>query len=279
MGLIRLYLAIAVVIAHNGIETLGISGYYSVNVFFAISGFYMGLVLNEKYTSGIWEFYIARYLRIWPPFFVVFFIVSILSPTKIAYPLMVDAVESVAQSTLILVQGLWWLKVNSLGNLVIVSDVMDNTLALSTRFPHMWSVGIELIFYASAPFFSRSWKRTAAVFAIAYAIHLSIALNLPFHHPIRYRSSIGYFWLFSAGVLAYWIGQWAKTSLPGLRNRVPTVLISLIGVILTAMTIAAARWFDMSRWPDVLANDTLFLLLAVYFRLFSLSRVQANGID
>ena len=51
MGLIRTLLAISVVLAHSspifGIKLVG--GQVAVQAFYMISGFYMTLVLNEKY--------------------------------------------------------------------------------------------------------------------------------------------------------------------------------------------------------------------------------------
>lgn len=53
MGLIRILLAISVIIAHSesifGLDMVG--GVIAVQSFFMISGFYMALVLTEKYTS------------------------------------------------------------------------------------------------------------------------------------------------------------------------------------------------------------------------------------
>jgi peptidoglycan/LPS O-acetylase OafA/YrhL len=45
---LRLLLALAVVAGHAGMQ-FEIGPRYAVNVFFMISGFYMTLVLNEKY--------------------------------------------------------------------------------------------------------------------------------------------------------------------------------------------------------------------------------------
>jgi peptidoglycan/LPS O-acetylase OafA/YrhL len=75
MGLIRFFLAISVVIAHNGIRVPGIEGLLAVYAFFVISGFYMALVLNEKYLDNILGFYGARFLRLWPSYIVVLVIV------------------------------------------------------------------------------------------------------------------------------------------------------------------------------------------------------------
>jgi len=72
MGILRLVLAFIVVIAHSS-GTVGldiIDGAQAVRVFFIISGFYMALILSEKYTSSLGTnlrlFYSNRALRILP---------------------------------------------------------------------------------------------------------------------------------------------------------------------------------------------------------------------
>ena len=74
MGAVRILLAICVFCAHS--RPLGnfnwLSGGVAVESFFVISGFYMQLILNTRYTkqkmgsSWIYQFYRARYLRLFP---------------------------------------------------------------------------------------------------------------------------------------------------------------------------------------------------------------------
>ena len=74
MGLIRVILAYAVVLNHSR----PVHGYFlipsnaAVTLFFMISGFYMALVLTEKYTgpNRIRGFYSNRILRLYPTYFV-----------------------------------------------------------------------------------------------------------------------------------------------------------------------------------------------------------------
>lgn len=76
MGLLRYLLAIAVVVAHSapiaGLPLLG--GGLAVKLFFLVSGFYMGLILSDKYRTlpgGTGLFYGNRFLRIFPLFWLV----------------------------------------------------------------------------------------------------------------------------------------------------------------------------------------------------------------
>ena len=70
MGVLRLILAISVVLAHAG-SLFGFSligGQLAVQAFYIISGFYMSLILNEKYIkkNSYWLFISNRLLRLYP---------------------------------------------------------------------------------------------------------------------------------------------------------------------------------------------------------------------
>jgi len=85
MGLLRYLLAVAVVVAHSapiaGLPLLG--GGLAVKLFFLVSGFYMGLILSEKYQAlpgGIGLFYSNRFLRIFPVFWLVLAVELALMP-------------------------------------------------------------------------------------------------------------------------------------------------------------------------------------------------------
>jgi peptidoglycan/LPS O-acetylase OafA/YrhL len=55
MGFVRLFLAVSVVAAHSGGPILGIPfipARQAVLMFYVVSGFYMALILNEKYTTS-----------------------------------------------------------------------------------------------------------------------------------------------------------------------------------------------------------------------------------
>jgi len=83
MGLLRLILAIAVVIAHTnsifGLKFTG--GLVAVETFFIISGFYMSMILDRKYTGkGSYILFLSnRFLRLYPMFWVVLLLIIISS--------------------------------------------------------------------------------------------------------------------------------------------------------------------------------------------------------
>lgn len=75
MGILRLLLALAVVIEHSYTSQLHgvvVHGIIAVQAFFIVSGFYMAMVLNEKYNfpGATRIFYWQRYLRLAPMYWV-----------------------------------------------------------------------------------------------------------------------------------------------------------------------------------------------------------------
>ncbi len=78
MGILRFILAITVVIAHSG-SIFGfrfVGGQIAVQAFYIISGFYMSLILNEKYVgiNGSYKLFISnRLLRLFPIYWTVLF--------------------------------------------------------------------------------------------------------------------------------------------------------------------------------------------------------------
>jgi len=83
MGTVRFCLAMLVVYFHvRAAEHFGISlpdGRLAVQLFYVISGFYMALILNEKYVAPSLNstFYSNRFFRLWPPMLAVMALVIV----------------------------------------------------------------------------------------------------------------------------------------------------------------------------------------------------------
>ena len=79
MGFLRLLLALSVLLTH---DTQGafklIDGDAAVQCFFAISGFYMALVLGERY-GDVRGFYFNRALRLFPTYWAVVLLTIVLA--------------------------------------------------------------------------------------------------------------------------------------------------------------------------------------------------------
>lgn len=179
MGPIRLFLALSVVMGHTGGTILGFHGIYpfpAVNAFFVISGFYMTLVLNEKYDpSHNSLFFVNRIIRLFPTYFIGLALVLIVSAVLPAANMWQKPNEAfsliyvVAMNLFIFGQDLIYVFCIPDGELCV--DPMAASLD-----PPAWSIAVELMFYAIAPFLLRSINKTAAFAAVGIAYLLTLTV-------------------------------------------------------------------------------------------------------
>src|SRR5213596_1421923 len=91
MGTLRLVLALTVACGHIFPAWLwGVQNVLAVKAFFVISGFYMALILQERYQGRAREVYLNRVLRLFPLHLVVLTAMLVLlavAPNFIAQPL------------------------------------------------------------------------------------------------------------------------------------------------------------------------------------------------
>ena len=147
------------------------NGYHAIFLFFIISGFYMSMVLNGKYSNrSPIKFYIARALRIFPLYLLVLvLIVWFLSAVGKPLPAPSTTRE--------------WL-------LATVANVTTIGIPWATNWeyvaiPPAWSLGIELQFYLVAPFIltRRLWICALLVLAsIALRLSLLPTTSIGFSH-------------------------------------------------------------------------------------------------
>jgi peptidoglycan/LPS O-acetylase OafA/YrhL len=198
MGTLRLFLALSVVVWHlPGAQTRLVNGGMAVFLFYIVSGFYMALVLNERYDRAR-DFYIARALRIYPPYYAACALVLLwywywptLTPFTSAMgqkPLAHAAL--LALNFLLFGQDLF----QGIINLLSVTQRPDwqaPALAIAAHFPkdfftdppfmligQAWTLATELLFYLVAPFIVRSPLRIALCFAGSVAIRTALIAGL-----------------------------------------------------------------------------------------------------
>jgi peptidoglycan/LPS O-acetylase OafA/YrhL len=166
MGVFRLLLALAVVIDHAG----GIFGFHmipgglAVQVFYVVSGFLISHILLTKYdddAGGRWLFYSNRALRIFIPYWAVLFVIVAATPEKwfdhfasLNWPSAIFA--AVVNVTIFGQDVLLWLVVNA-RNFHFAFDGLggpNNAVRYIIDAP-IWTVAVELMFYALAPFIVR----------------------------------------------------------------------------------------------------------------------------
>ncbi|MEG5853439.1 acyltransferase family protein [Enterobacter mori] len=274
MGLLRLLLAICVIASHTnpifGLEML--KGDYAVEIFFMISGFYMSIILNEKYKGkGSYATFISnRFLKIYPTYYVCTFIILITSffflrmfdnPLRFEpYIQYFNDIPLKAQTLLIL------------SNIVIFGqdvvmftgvDIKTGSFFFTNNFrisnpqlwnlllnPPAWSISVELMFYLIAPLIVRkSIYFIFACIAVSFTIKFYIINILGWNNdPWTYRFFFSELYLFLLGSLSY--------KLITQNPRYITGEFFPIMVLLTTM--AFIVFYQMI---DIPYKSTLFLIL------------------
>ena len=235
MGSLRLILALLVVFFHaqaftvyaQGLPALDTflpvpDGRTAVQMFYLISGFYMALVLNEKYKTADanWTFYSNRFLRLWPAAVIVnlfvilsFFVIDEVRlfglETSIgAFWAMLSSLDAGALAFLaftnIFVIGqdiLWFLRFEPGGvGYVPFGQEGHNGSSLSLNHP-LFTVAIEAFYYALSPFVLRRGWRVALGFVVAGGIyHVAVAATGASNVIWGYHfvASAGYFYFLGA---------------------------------------------------------------------------------
>jgi peptidoglycan/LPS O-acetylase OafA/YrhL len=199
MGVIRLLLALSVVLAHSssifGFNLVG--GFIAVKSFYIISGFYMSLVLNEKYIgnkSSYGLFISNRFLRLYPVYWVVLiltvccsllFYYGLNNDLFSAYNFYLEYMSKMnfwsiaflifANVFLFFQDIVMFLGLDLSTGALYFTENFQNTNPQLFRFlfvPQAWTIGVELTFYLIAPFIvRRNWK------VIVCLIFLSLGLR------------------------------------------------------------------------------------------------------
>jgi peptidoglycan/LPS O-acetylase OafA/YrhL len=276
-------LALSVALAHFG----AVWGYHIMNgrmavqCFYMISGFLISLVLSQKYdpdtADGRWLFYTNRALRIFVPYWS--FCLAILAVHALIYVALgarfgVDAAFAQHWPEMTLVTRIYLLFSNIFiitqewsmwliyqnGAMVPVwnSDLHSPHLGAFQMIPQAWSVSLELMFYALAPFLvRRHWLALVAIIVTTYILR-SLALAYGFDGSgFVYRFFPFEIGLFLAGALSH--RAYAELNSRKLMRFPVSLAISalLIGAVLVQQYVDS---FDSHRFYIlvVLALPALF---------------------
>jgi peptidoglycan/LPS O-acetylase OafA/YrhL len=191
MGTIRTLLAVSVVIAHSSLF-LGYNisnGVVAVQVFYMFSGFYMFMILSERYSS-IQKFYKSRAFRLYPGYYVVAIFALcvwcifgqdssefIIKSKQWATAGIFAKIFIVFTNIFIFFQDLvMFLAIDTqTGSLYFTKNFYQEPMPLYKLLivPQTWTLGVELTFYLFAPFFVKRKTITICIIAV-----LSIAFRL-----------------------------------------------------------------------------------------------------
>lgn len=235
MGLLRLLLAAAVVFAHTPVQNLITGGRLAVESFFMISGFYVALVLDRNYREAR-DFYVNRYLRLAPVYLVVA-AAGLLSwasfgvkpfpesaPPSPGWGLGASVFLLVTNLTMFF-QDLTMFMCAGSGGLYWVADFRSCSPPLygALLVPQAWSLGIEIAFYALAPWLLRlrtNWLLCIVLASVATKIGLYL---LGFKKdPWDYRFFPSELFLFLLGTVAY---RWRNSKRVLLMDTWPSLKV------------------------------------------------------
>lgn len=160
MGVLRFLLAMGVAAEHAN-APLWIGSYSAVQAFFMISGFYMALIFGNRYYSTR-DFYISRFIRLFPMYWIVAMLAlgvyALALWGGIMHPkfdqlaqigtngVAVAAWGVVANATMLTSDWSWFLSPAAVGG---------NHGTSLLLIPPVWTLGLELVFYALCPWLMR----------------------------------------------------------------------------------------------------------------------------
>jgi peptidoglycan/LPS O-acetylase OafA/YrhL len=296
MGFIRLLLAISVVLSHSnsifGFKLVG--GDVAVQSFFIISGFYMALVINNKYFSPAipfkrsYKLFITnRFLKLYPVYWVIliatiafsFYLIDVTDGKNMGrlelfskYPMKISTMIFLVftnigmffQDTILFLGfhaksgGLYFIKNFEDSNPVVHGFLMV---------PQAWSVGIELVFYVLAPFILRKGlKLIVPILLLSFLARLIMYTNGFNFDPWTTRFlpfELGFFLL---GAVAYHIYKYLKDGRYGFS-------IGIISFITMTILIISYGWIK-SDIKIFIYYGMFFLLLPYVFEFTKKSKID-----
>ena len=284
MGWMRFLLAVAVVFHHS--TTPGniplVDGHQAVRLFYIISGFYMAMILEQKYPlnrRGLWIFYTNRAARIFPVYWVVLIgaaafyggalIFTQRMPERLQwYSLLNEGghggfLVGLGLSQLILF-GLDGLSLFDFqGSILGLGGTVSGgkTAGFLCLVPQAWTLAVELMFYLVAPILVQMRSRWLIVLCGAgILIRTGLSIWKP-HESL----SLNYFWFplqipfFLLGILSY---RWMKISTDLWRNH----WMRIGGGGIAFMVVMGYGWIPVGVAP-ILSCGAIGLFIPALFHI------------
>ena len=268
MGTLRFLLALSVVVGHayQG-QMFGQQVLFAITAvqgFYIVSGFLITMVLNtRKEYLNIRNFYVSRYLRLWPAYIVVAALsiplfrgaswFSGLAKLDVPATLFV-----IASNCIIFFQDAFlFLVIGANGSLHPSAKALTENsgfaLADLLLVPQAWTLGIELVFYLIAPFICRSPWRLLGLFIFGAAVRAAIGYWSPDVDPWCYRFAPAEMTFFALGGLSYFVGV-------TLRRYIGPVVLQAAGLaalmVLTVIVVAPPPSLSGFTAPTYTFNQT-----------------------
>ena len=278
MGILRTILALAVVVYHSykifGLHMCG--GQVAVETFYIISGFYMALILNEKYVGvgSYKKFIFSRFFRIFPVYWFVLggvLMVCLVGCFAFDKPFYLSRYISnyqclsgftifyfVFENIIVVGQDvLYFLRIDELCQPILTYNVLSykHTGYQYLLVPQAWSISIEFMFYLIAPFIvtkKLKWQVTLVVFGIATKMFFDHFYYLSFD-PWTYRFFPFELAFFVAGSLAYVFYK-------HIQNK---GISPLIGYVLLLLCVFGVFVIDDIKMDENMRNSLFYILVLV----------------
>jgi peptidoglycan/LPS O-acetylase OafA/YrhL len=272
MGTLRFLLALSVAYGHLAVPLTFPTSDIAVQSFFVVSGFYMALVLNEKYGADeYWLFISNRLLRLWPAYAVVLALSLVaVSNWKLIGALDWSAIVFFAASQALIVgQDLYLFLFVDGDRLAFTAHIAEVSKPLYSfaPIPQAWSLSPEICFYLVAPFIVRRGpKPIAAIIAASLVLRMALQWAFGFSgNPWSFRFFPSEIALFLAGSLGYYV--YAATDEAQRRQA---------KMLLTAVAAALFVCLAINRWDGIERLASLALLAAVTLGVPRLFRMTKN---
>src|SRR6266536_676035 len=274
MGIIRFLLALSVVLAHSGQRGL-VGAQVAVQLFYIISGFLISYILlnNRTYHQLKW-FYVNRFLRIFPAYYVVLLLalpMFLVPGGRLSeFGALPDNVRSFLLFSNIAIFGQDWVMFSKVsGNAIEFAVNFRNTKPQLWHFllvPQAWTLGLELTFYLIAPCIIRH-KWLIGILFVGSLTARGLAMYCGFGNtdPWTYRFFPFEIALFLLGVISHQLLlPWALQSVANARTQfIPVaVMLSMVGLCIS---------YPILRVPgQTLLTFTLFSLALPFLFIFQI---------
>lgn len=272
MGTLKTLFAISVVFAHTyGFVFIG--GRNAVQLFYIISGFLISIVLVENKTyRSVSHFYLNRYLRLFPIYFVVailtlffYFITQPYPGNEFLknfgrYPDHAQILITITNFTLFFQDWMMFLAIEG-NEIIFTKSFSKNDLPLYSGLlvPQAWTLGVEISFYLLAPLIIKS--RRILFFTLVCSLCIRIALfliGLGSQDPWVYRFFPAELSFFILGALSH------QALVPAYKSFIPQDKLLIITNVSTYFLILLTSTY----WLIPLNNIIKIILLFTCFTLF-----------
>jgi peptidoglycan/LPS O-acetylase OafA/YrhL len=247
-------LAIIAIVGYHAYPALVPGGFVGVDVFFVISGFLIGTIIDkglERNDFSLLNFYARRVRRILPALIVVCCAVLAIGYYVLISSEYKDLGESVVAASLFSSNFLLWAQ----------TGYFDSA-ANNKELLHLWSLGVEEQFYLIWPILTLFMWRRADLFTLTLMAGIvSFALNL----YLTYTDSVAAFYLpvsrFWELMLGCGLARWNKrsavavVSCPNLKS-----FIGIGAIVLSVVLLSTGDHFP--GWPALIPTSGALLLIA-----------------